>query len=61
MAKEEKARDQKDKHTERKTYKKTAAYPKKGLENKLKPSLKIPSHTIRNHAFTLESCVRRRG
>ena len=37
MAKEEKARNRKDKHTERKTYKKTAAYLKKGPKNKSKP------------------------
>jgi len=34
MAKEKKARDRKDKHTERKTYKKTAAYLQKGPKKK---------------------------
>jgi len=34
MAKEEKAKGQKGKHTERQTFKKTAAYLKKGPKNK---------------------------
>ena len=34
MAKEEKAKGQKGKHTEQKTYKKSAAYLKKGPKNK---------------------------
>jgi hypothetical protein len=34
MAKEEKAKEQKGKHAERKTFKKTAAYLKKGPKNK---------------------------